>query len=223
MKNIKIMQYLSDNDARLNRESSTTGFIEDVRWVPSAYGSPSILREYLCSNGDGKPYRLWCTGGNKTASFIVELFLSDRHYDEVNIYWNGKTTAKDEIGLQELKALSQSYNVWYSIEEYDCGDCDLVTNYYIEEPPKYWLQNNPVGPIDDEIDQYEVEVTNDLDVAHRSDFKKSELIKQEEMEIEEFAWKVVDECTKGRRFREELPPEKVANVIFQAMRKEGLV
>lgn len=219
---MKIMKHQFDFDKARGREPSLTGFIEEVRWVPTAYGNPRVHREYLCSNGDGKTFRLWCTGANTTASFMVRDYMGSDHWDDTCIRFEGEE--KDEITLEELKKLSGSYDVWYREFE-DYGEYGERNAEYLicKEPPKYWLQNEPIGPMDDEIETYEVEITNDLDKAHNREFENKEMMKQEEREITDFANEVVFECERGRRFHEEFPSEKVADMIFQTMRKAGLL
>ena len=133
-------------------EKSVVGFKESIQWkITKDCGGPKKDGEVIVSDGKGNISRAYCTGVNKTGAELFAEIL-DHGFEHGACF----SDTREELTNDDLIWLYQEYAVWYEIEEgwTDCGNMNHLTILRGGDIPKYFLDSDLHGPIDEEIDNY---------------------------------------------------------------------
>lgn len=148
------------------------GVKESVNWIPMRWdGGPKKSGEYLVSDGQGKVFELCYAYGPEDCRNLFDLIVNgyNTYVNDVN----DQGLTGDEI----IENIYKGYNVWYEVNYFNDGDGFHDTYYtlYIgDNVPKYYLESDLQGPIDDDLDSYkEILVDKNLNIITNGEGEES--------------------------------------------------
>jgi len=135
-----------------------TGIKEDILWKSTAYHrGPQEFGEYTVSNGDGNTFTLFYTGSHLFAEELFRQIMHDYYREGVVLHDTGASLSNDD-----LLELYKTCGVWYNIVDGKTdseGWCEqMLVIYKDDDKPKYFLDKNPSGPIEADVETYEEEI-----------------------------------------------------------------
>lgn len=136
------------------------GVEEKIRWKKTDYcRGPREKGHYLTSDGKGNIQKYYYTGTNESGIELIQEYLHGN-----TLMWSDGKDMTDS----EILDLGRRYGIWYDFTNADCYNewHDEIEILRDEDIPRYYLDIDIRGPIDEELDSYEEEFYEKCDYEH---------------------------------------------------------